>query len=149
MNSGFTGEPLVAMIHDRSEKSLESYLYCRTPRLATRHTFLDFDRGMYSSLGGRCNVRSGCEGTIVDGRSVMPRNLLRTKWIVPRVFIGTVLLLAFFINLRFFKSSDTANLIAGCSFIGAWLAFGMLRPTIFFIRCLFKLIWFYLVFLRY
>jgi hypothetical protein len=78
---------------------------------------------------------------------MVPRFLTLSR-IVQRAIIGAIFLAAFLINLRFFKSSDTANLIAGLSFIAACLMFGMLGPTIFFVRCLLKFVLFYLIFLR-
>jgi hypothetical protein len=91
---------------------------------------------MHGHLGGRRVTHPRSEGEMFERGTITLRRLLKLDWIYQRCLIGSVSLTAFFVNLRFFKSSDTANLIAGLSFIGAWLAFGMLRPTIYLLRAL-------------
>jgi len=77
----------------------------------------------------------------------MLNRFLTLDRIYQRAIVGSVFF-AFLINIGGFKSSHTANVIAGICVVGAWLSFGMLRPTILFVKLLLGLLLFCTIFLR-
>jgi len=78
----------------------------------------------------------------------MLNRFLTLDRIYQRAIVGSVFFFAFLINIGGFKSSHTANVIAGICVVGAWLSFGMLRPTILFVKLLLGLLLFCTIFLR-
>ncbi len=77
----------------------------------------------------------------------MLNRFLSLDRMVQRGIIGSIFFFAFLVNIGGFKSSHAANVIAYISIVGAWLSFGMLRPTILFVKVLLGLMLFCRIFL--